>query len=166
MKYWQVITLTTIQLYIYWSVINFEDLDASASSSVSGDAERTEAYFGVENVIDAETRFFLNAKRRIDACMNFTRPALAVRTESIKNSFMDAKSRGVRVRYLTEITMDNIDWCKELMEIADEFRHLKGILSNFMLSESEYLAPIVFTDEGKIAPEIIYSNIKSFVEQQ
>ena len=142
------------------------DLDASDSSSVSRDAERTEAYYGAEDVIDAETRFFLNAKRRIDACMNYTRPALAVRTESIKKSFMDAKSRGVRVRYLTEITMDNIDWCKELMEIVDEFRHLKGIMTNFMLSESEYLAPIVFTDEGKIAPEIIYSNIKSFVEQQ
>jgi signal transduction histidine kinase len=142
------------------------DLDASASSSVSGDAERTEAYYGVENVIDAETRFFFNTKRRIDACMNYTRPALAVRTESIKKSYMDAKSRGVKLRYLTEITKDNIDCCKELMEIAYEFRHLKGIMSNFMLSESEYIAPIVFTDEGKIAPEIIYSNIKSFVEQQ
>ena len=52
------------------------------------------------------------------------------------------------------------------MEIADEFRHLKGITSNFMLSETEYIAPAVFTDEGKIAPKIIYSNINLFVEQQ
>ena len=58
---------------------------------------------GVENVIDAETRFFLNAKRRIDACMNYTRRALAVRTESIKKSFMDAKSRGIRVRILLKL---------------------------------------------------------------
>jgi signal transduction histidine kinase len=141
------------------------DLDASDSSSVSEGPKRTEAYYGADNVIDAETRFFLNAKRRVDACMNFTRPALAVKTELIK-SFIDAKGRGVKVRYLTEITKDNIDCCKELMEVVDEFRHLKGIMSNFMLSETEYIAPIVFTEEGKIAPEIIYGNIKSFLEQQ
>ena len=79
---------------------------------------------------------------------------------------MDAKSRGVKIRYLTEITKDNIDCCKELMEIVDEFKHLDGIMSNFMLSESDYLAPIGFTDEGKIASRIIYSNMNSFVEQQ
>ena len=52
------------------------------------------------------------------------------------------------------------------MEIVDEFRHLEGIRSNFMLSESEYLAPVVSNeDAGIIASEIIYSNIKSFVNQ-
>jgi hypothetical protein len=52
------------------------------------------------------------------------------------------------------------------MEIVDEFRHLEGIMSNIMISESEYIAPAVVADEGKIAPEIIYCNINSFVEQQ
>jgi two-component system sensor histidine kinase VicK len=80
---------------------------------------------------------------------------------------VDAKSRGIKLRYLTEITKDNIDYCKELMKIVDEFRHLEGIRSNFMLSESEYLAPVVSNDDiGKIASEIIYSNIRSFVDQQ
>jgi two-component system, OmpR family, sensor histidine kinase VicK len=79
---------------------------------------------------------------------------------------MEAKSRGVKIRYLTEITQDNIDCCKEIMEIVDEVKHLEGIMSNFMLSESEYLAPIVFSSKEKIATEIIYSNINSFVEQQ
>ena len=35
-----------------------------------------------------------------------------------------------------------------------------------MLSESEYLAPVVFDGEVNIAPKIIYCNIGSFVEQQ
>ncbi|MGC2384723.1 MAG: hypothetical protein WA631_16615 [Nitrososphaeraceae archaeon] len=79
---------------------------------------------------------------------------------------MDAKSRGIKLRYLTEITKDNMDYCKEMIEIADEFKHLKGITSNFMLSETEYIAPAVFTGEVKIASKIIYSNINLFVEQQ
>ena len=99
-------------------------MDASDSSSVSGDAKRTEAYYGIENVVDTELRFFFNAKRRIDACMNYTIQPLAARTEPIKKSFFDAKSRGVKIRYLAEITKDNIDCCRGLMEIVDEFRHL------------------------------------------
>jgi hypothetical protein len=33
------------------------------------------------------------------------------------------------------------------MEIVDEFRHLEGIMSNIMLSESEYIAPAVVAEE-------------------
>ena len=43
--------------------------------------------------------------------MNYTRPPLAILIEPIKKAFLDAKSRGVRLRYLTEITKDNIDYC-------------------------------------------------------
>ena len=52
------------------------------------------------------------------------------------------------------------------MDIVEEVRHLEGIISNFMVSESEYLAPVVFDSQAKIVPKIIYCNIRSFVEQQ
>jgi len=136
------------------------------SSTTRGDINRTKVYHGSKKVIEAELRFFLNAKRNLDTCMNYTRPLVAIRTESIKKSLMDAKGRGVRIRYLTEITKNNIDCCKELTELVDEIRHLEGVRSNFMLSESEYLAPVVFDGEVNIAPKIIYCNIGSFVEQQ
>lgn len=38
-------------------------MDSSDSFSVAGDAKRTEADYGIENVVDTE----LHAKRRIDA---------------------------------------------------------------------------------------------------
>ena len=60
--------------------------------------------YGVDKVIDAELEFFANSKKRIDTCMNYTRPSLAVILEPIKKAFLDAKSRGVKLRYLTEIT--------------------------------------------------------------
>ena len=80
--------------------------------------------------------------------MNYTRPQLAIEIEPIKKAFFDAKSRGVKIRYLTEIT-ENISYCKELMKIVDELRHLDGIKGNFMISESEYLAPEVFLEKEK-----------------
>jgi two-component system, OmpR family, sensor histidine kinase VicK len=129
---------------------------------------KTEIIYGVENVIDAELQFFSKTKRgRIDTCMNFTRPPLAILIEPIKKAFLDAKSRGIKTRYLTEITTDNIPYIKELMILAvDELRHLEGIKGNFMISEGEYLAPLILYEKGKIASQIIYSNVKELVEQQ
>ncbi|HZA63575.1 MAG TPA: hypothetical protein VE573_11930, partial [Nitrososphaeraceae archaeon] len=129
---------------------------------------KTEIIYGVENVIDAELQFFSKTKRgKIDTCMNYTRPPLAIIIEPIKKAFLDAKNRGVKTRYLTEITNDNIPYIKELMRIAvDELRHLDGIKGNFMISEGEYLTPLIFYEKGKIASQIIYSDVKELVEQQ
>jgi signal transduction histidine kinase len=96
--------------------------------------------------------------------MNYTRPQLAIGIEPIKKAFLDAKSRGVQLRYLTEITKSNILY-KELMKIVHELHHLDGIKGNFMISEVEYLAPLILFEKGKIAPKIIYSNVKQIVEQ-
>jgi signal transduction histidine kinase len=98
--------------------------------------------------------------------MNYTRPPLAILIEPIKKAFLDAKSRGVRLRYLTEITKDNIDYCKVLTTIVDDLRHLDGIKGNFMISEMEYLAPLILYEKGKIASQVIYSNSEEIVEQQ
>jgi signal transduction histidine kinase len=90
---------------------------------------------------------------------------LAIGIEHIKKAFLDAKSRGARLRYLTEITIDNISYCKVLIKIVDELRHLEGMKANFMISESEYLAPVLLEEEGKISSQLIYSNVDRIVEQ-
>ncbi len=76
-------------------------------------AERTEVLHGTKDILDAQMRFFSNARGRIDTCMDYT-VDLAIGIEHIKNAFLDAKSRGARLRYLTEITIDNISYSKML----------------------------------------------------
>jgi two-component system, OmpR family, sensor histidine kinase VicK len=128
--------------------------------------ERTEVLYGTDNVISNELRFFSETKTRIDTCMDYTRPALAIGTEAIRKSFVEAKRKGVQLRYLTEIGNDNLSYCKEIMTMVDEVRHLDGIKGNFMISESEYLAPITSRDKIKPADTIIISNVKEIVEHQ
>ena len=130
------------------------------------DVERTEVIHGSERVIGTELDFFSEAKNRIDTCMDYTRPQLAVGIEPIRKSFVEAKSKGVQLRYLTEITNDNLSSCKEIMKIVDELRHLDGTKGNFMISESEYLAPITSDEKRKPAFIIIFSNVKEIVEHQ
>jgi len=128
--------------------------------------ERTEVLYGSENVICTELRFFAEAKSRIDTCMDYTRPPLAIEIESIRKSLVEVKSRAVKLRYLTEITNDNLSSCKEIMKIVHELRHLDGIKGNFMISEREYLAPTTSHEKAQPAPIIIFSNIKQLVEHQ
>jgi hypothetical protein len=89
---------------------------------------------------------------------------LAIEIEELKKAFLEAKSRGVKLRYITEITEDNVGYCKELIKIVDELRHLEGIRGNFYISETEYIAPATFHAKGKPASQIVYSNVKEIVE--
>jgi signal transduction histidine kinase len=117
-------------------------------------------------VINTVLQFASKTKTRIDACIDNTRPALAIENEQLRKSFMDAKNAGIRSRCITEVTAENIPYCKELLQMVNELRHLNGIKGNFYLSESEYLSPATFHEKGKPASQIIYSNVKEIVEHQ
>jgi two-component system, OmpR family, sensor histidine kinase VicK len=138
----------------------------TTTTTTTGSLEKTEIFHGTDNVIAAMIQFSSRTKSRIEACVDNTRPSLAIRIEQLKKSFMNAKNRGVRLRCITEINKENISYCKELLEIVNELRHLDGIKGNFYLSESEYLAPATFHEKGKPASQIIYSNLKEIVEHQ
>jgi two-component system, OmpR family, sensor histidine kinase VicK len=68
--------------------------------------------------------------------------------------------------FLAEITKDNFDYCKELMSIVEELRHLDGIKGNFYVSEFEYAAPSILHERGKSSDMMIYSGAKEIVEHQ
>jgi two-component system, OmpR family, sensor histidine kinase VicK len=128
--------------------------------------ERTEVLHSEQNVVNTVLQFTSKTKSRIDACIDYTRPSLVVEIEQLRKAFLDAKNRAVRLRCVTEITEDNIGYCKELMKIVDELRHIDGIKGNFYLSETEYIAPATLHEKGKPASQIIYSNVKEIVEHQ
>ena len=134
------------------------------SPSSGAISERTEVLHGEQNVVNTVLQFTSKAKSRIDACVDYTRPSLIVEMEQLRKAFLDARSRGVRLRYVTEITEDNIGYCKELIKIVDDLRHIDGVKGNFYLSETEYIAPASLHEKGKPASQIIYSNVKEIVE--
>ncbi|MDQ3902301.1 MAG: ATP-binding protein, partial [Thermoproteota archaeon] len=121
---------------------------------------------GEQNVISTVLQFTSKAKSRIDACVDYTRPSLTIEIEELRKAFLDAKRRGIRLRYVTEITEDNVVYCKELLKMVDELRHIEGIKGNFYISETEYIAPATLHTKGKPASHIVYSNVKEIVEQQ
>ena len=127
-------------------------------------APTTRIIFGKGKAIITEVGIFHNAATSIDTCMTYTRPSLAVSLKPIKDAFLAAKRGGIKLRYITEINHHNFEDCKELLGIVHELRHLDGVKTNFMISEKEYLAPLIQEKSEAIASEHIYSNTDQIVE--
>ncbi len=135
-------------------------------SPINSTEETTKVFYGIENVMNTVLQFLYQTSNVINACIDHTRPLLAVDILVLRKAFLTARSKGVKLRYVTEITNENIDYCKQLLTMVDELRHLDGIKGNFYISETAYLAPATFHEEGKPAAQIIYSNVKEVVEHQ
>ena len=81
--------------------------------------ESTEVLTGEQNIVNAFLQFVSTTKSGIDACIDYSRPYLAIEIEELKRAFLDAKRRGVKLRYVTEITEHNVKYCKELVKMVD-----------------------------------------------
>jgi two-component system, OmpR family, sensor histidine kinase VicK len=114
-------------------------------------------------VINAILDIFSNANHRIDVCGNSNFPLKISSFESVKKVVIAAKNSGIGLRFIIEITKENLQYCKDLMKITDELRHMDQIEANFGLNETEYLGSITLQEE---ALQATYSNVKEVVEQQ
>ena len=127
-------------------------------------SEMTEVLYGEDNTVDRLLQAFSNTKSTWNVCANSIGPSISMGVEPIKRGMIDLKKRGIRIRYATEITKENISYCKDLMKIA-QVRHLDGIKGAMAVSEKEYVAAAVM-QEAKPVPHLTYSNVKEIVEHQ
>ena len=58
---------------------------------------------------------------RFDNCGDISYPSIIDTTEPVKKAFVDIKNKGVKTRFITEITKDNLHYCKELMQLFSGF---------------------------------------------
>ena len=86
--------------------------------------------------------------------------------EEYKELLSNLKAKGIKLRYITDITKDNIHYCKELLKFAKEIRHLGGLRTNFSISEIEYLSSMTGNQTREPVSHIIYSNVRAMVEEQ
>jgi two-component system sensor histidine kinase VicK len=127
-------------------------------------SERTEIWYGVDNIISRSLEVLSRMQTTYDLCLDSTGVSPILEIEPIKKAYFELKNRGVKIRIITEITIQNISYCKEIMNIGD-VRHLEGIKGNFVIADGAKYAGIANTHDGKL-PQLISSNVMAFVEQQ
>ena len=106
-------------------------------------------------------------------------------TEPIVKGISDMALQGIKSRVITEITRDNILYCKQLMKIITELRHLDEVAGNFSISDKSIYQAAVLGDfsrryvsksisvtsgssvlEPHPPTETIYSTMRAFVAHQ
>jgi two-component system, OmpR family, sensor histidine kinase VicK len=127
-------------------------------------SETTEALFGNEKIIARTLQCFSRLKERLDGCIDNTEPAIHV-IEPMWGELVKLRKRNIQMRLVTEITPENLVYCKKLMEIA-EIRHLDGVRSNFGVGDGkEYLGHTI-SQQDKPLSHAILSNVRGIVEAQ
>jgi hypothetical protein len=128
--------------------------------------EKTEIIEGTERIVALSLQCLARVKERYDSCGNDRLPSVIMTSESISNAYRELLRSGLKPRCITEITKENIAYCKELIKIVYELRHLEGIKGNFGISELDYMAPAIQTENYHLPPQLIHSNTRGMIEQQ
>jgi two-component sensor histidine kinase len=120
---------------------------------VSGGEETTKTILG-----------FLSEGKMIDVVASSEAPSVAMKVEQISIGLVNAVSKGAKIRFLTEVTKENMEIVKELAKIA-EVRHLDNIKGGSAISEKAFMSTTLLVKE-KPVPQLIYSSAMEIVEQQ
>ncbi|MFY9869874.1 MAG: hypothetical protein WAK17_09175, partial [Candidatus Nitrosopolaris sp.] len=135
--------------------------------------ERIEVLHDTEIIINTYLHILHKANRRWDYFADVkSLSVVPLGFEAIRKAILEARARGSRLRFITEITQENISYVKEFIESV-ELRHLDGVKGNFGVSDSEYIA-ISTTDttaEKSVRttttiPRAVYTNVIEDIQQQ
>jgi two-component system, OmpR family, sensor histidine kinase VicK len=137
-----------------------------ATSDDEANENKGEQSESLEHTINKTLQRLSKVNYRFDNCGDVRYASIISATEPIKKTLLDIKNNGIKIRFITEITKDNLFYCKELMQIVNEVRHLDGVKGVFVLTDTEYVS---YTISQKARPSLIQlvtSTSKEFVEQQ
>ncbi|MDQ4073896.1 MAG: ATP-binding protein [Thermoproteota archaeon] len=126
--------------------------------------EKTMVVYGGDKTTELILQTLANAQSRWDNYADSNGPTIAMGVEQLRKGMRHAYERGVKIRYISEITKRNINYCKELLKIA-ELRHMDNAKGGMAVSEREYIATANL-QESRPVSHLIHSNVKEIVEQQ
>jgi len=119
----------------------------------------------MDTAVNYGIRFLENVRERMDICVDKNGPSLIMKSDIYKSNYVKAKNRGAKIRFITEITKDNIQYCKELSEIVSELKHLDGVKGSACVNDSEFLGMTTWRERQLLNP-VIYSTEREVIEQQ
>lgn len=118
---------------------------------------------GIEKSTKAILSVLDNSKDSLLICADQYWPSVAIGIEIFNVGMYNLKKRKVKCRFITEVTKENIGFCKELIKIA-KVRHLPGLKGNFAVNEKEYIASATMKNL-QLLNQVVYSNSMAVVEQ-
>ena len=150
--------------------------------SYAGSPQTTVVLEGVGSITEAIQGLYSRVRNRCDRYEIASGIPLMTQSNKIKELLINLRKRGVRIRQITEITKDNLIYCRQVMEIL-ELRHLEQVRVGMEVNDDEFMVTGNPEDTQTIANlskatrsstranaisshQVIYCNVRQLVEQQ
>jgi two-component system, OmpR family, sensor histidine kinase VicK len=134
-------------------------------TNTSKESDLIKVITGSENITNFMLQSYPRAKVKMDTCYDLMGPSVISTDKRIMNAVLDLINRGIKIRLITDVTKENIEYCKELLKVS-EIRHIEGIKGNFgIIDEVEYVIHLI-SKESEAPSRIIYSNDTRSAEAQ
>ncbi len=128
--------------------------------------KKTEVLYDPDEIVRRVVEQCNAIKYTMDACIDANGPSmLVIPNHPVTQAMMDMKNRGVRLRFISEITKDNTSYCEELEKIG-EIRHLDEVKGNFGIADGKLYHASATSQESAPPPQLIVSTVRAFVDQQ
>ena len=134
------------------------------STADNGNTEITHVFYGEEDAMKILLQTMVNVKREAVVCADANSAAFLMEVELVNKGYIDFKRRNIKIRFITQITSDNLPYIKDLMNYA-EVRHMDIVKGNMAISETESVSTATL-NSAKPVTQTIYSNAQPIVEQQ
>jgi two-component system, OmpR family, sensor histidine kinase VicK len=140
---------------------------------LEGNSNAAEADQKVKMIIGAENAliFYISRahliKKRMQVCYDHNMPMRLIKTAPIWSTNLELDKKGIKVRFLTDIRNENLEYCKTILQEIKhvEMRHMEGIRGNFTIHDGEEMFLPFFVDRpGELLNEMLYSSQKQMVD--
>jgi two-component system sensor histidine kinase VicK len=125
----------------------------------------TEIVYGLDAIIERTLKRLSKANKKIDVCVSATASEAIVKAKPIFDLIVSLNKNGIKIRYITEITQQNLYYVKELMKTG-VFRHMDEIKGNSAIVDGVDYQATAAVFEGEGPAESVLSTAKAFVDQQ
>ena len=98
--------------------------------------ENTCVFYNTDEIIQRVLNWHYSLTSSCDVCTDKNGPSMFVMPDHpITKGYQDIKRRGIHIRFIAEITEENVPYYKELMKVV-ELRHLYDVVGNFGIGVS------------------------------
>ena len=134
------------------------------SQSINDDQD-TKVLYDNDKILHKILEIFASTNESLDGCMDNIELPMHVLIEPLWNGLCQLKSKGAKIRIITEITNQNISFCEKMMQVT-EVRHIDGVRSNFKIVDGKKCLLHVVSIQNSPLSHAIISSVNEMAAAQ
>ena len=103
----------------------------------------------------------------MDTCHDYHGPSAVTAAEPIWLELLKLEKRGIKIRFLTDITKENITACKKFLTLkTSELRHLAGVKGNYAIADRKEYFENTISKGNEQPAHGIFTTVRGIVDSR